>query len=90
MTHSNDNTSERKGKHLSYSERSQIAILKQESYSNRRIAIVLERAPQTINNEIKCGTVTQLKRQKQKGKIYDYLTEIYAVMPDRLLMISSV
>lgn len=77
MTHSNHTTSARKGKHLSYSERSQIAILKQENYSNRRIASVLERAPQTINNEVKRGTVTQLKRQKQKGKVYDYYTEAY-------------
>jgi len=77
MTHSNHTTSARKGKHLSYSERSQIAILKQENYSNRRIANVLERAPQTINNEVKRGTVTQLKRQKQKGKVYDYYTEAY-------------
>ncbi|AYW46904.1 IS30 family transposase [Tetragenococcus osmophilus] len=71
------NSGARKGKHLSYSERSQIAILKQENYSNRRIASVLERAPQTINNEVKRGTVTQLKRQKQKGKVYDYYTEAY-------------
>ncbi|MGO1356521.1 IS30 family transposase [Alkalibacterium gilvum] len=77
MTHSNHTTSARKGKHLSYSERSQIAILKQENYSNRRIASVLERVPQTINNEVKRGTVTQLKRQKQKGKIYDYYTTVY-------------
>ncbi|SIO03405.1 Transposase and inactivated derivatives, IS30 family [Carnobacterium alterfunditum] len=77
MTHSNDNTPARKGKHLSYSERSQIAILKQEDYSNRPIAIVLNRVPQTINNEIKRGTITQLKRQKQKSKIYDYFIRIY-------------
>jgi len=51
--------------------------LKQENYSNRHIAIVLNRVPQTINNEIKYGTFTQLKRQKQKGKIYDRFTEIY-------------
>lgn len=58
MTHFKDNTSARKGKHLSYSERSQIAILKQKDYSNRYIAIALNRVPQTINNEIKCGTIT--------------------------------
>lgn len=77
MTHSNDNTLARKGKHLSYSERSQIAILKTENYSNRQVAKALGRVPQTINNEIKRGTITQLKRQKQNGKIYDYYTTIY-------------
>ncbi|OJF89610.1 IS30 family transposase [Alkalibacterium sp. 20] len=77
MTHSNDNTSVRKGKHLSYSERSQIAILKIEHYSNRQIANVLGRVPQTINNEIHRGTITQLKRQKQKDKVYDYYTTSY-------------
>lgn len=77
MTHSNDNTSARKGKHLSYSERSQIAILKIEHYSNRQIANVLDRVPQTINNEIHRGTITQLKRQKQNGKVYDYYTTCY-------------
>lgn len=77
MTHSNDNTSARKGKHLSYSERSQIAILKVENYSNRQIASVLRRVPQTINNEIHRGMITQLKRQKQKGKVYNYYTKIY-------------
>ncbi|WP_225743711.1 IS30 family transposase [Marinilactibacillus sp. Marseille-P9653] len=77
MTHSNDNTSARKGKHLSYSERSQIAILKTENYSNRQIANALGRVPQTINSEIHRGTITQLKRQKQNGKVYDYYTTIY-------------
>nr|WP_208559060.1 helix-turn-helix domain-containing protein [Marinilactibacillus kalidii] len=77
MTHSNDNTSARKGKHLSYSERSQIAILKTENYSNRQIANALGRVPQTINSEIHRGTITQLKRQKQNGKVYDYYTTSY-------------
>lgn len=77
MTHSNDNTLRRKGKHLSYSERAQIAILKKENYSNRQIAKVIGCVPQTINNEIHRGTITQLKRQKQKGKTYDYYIERY-------------
>lgn len=46
------------GKHLSYSDRTQIAILKTEDYSNRQVAGVLKRALQTINNEIKRGTIT--------------------------------
>ena len=52
MTQTYNNTNLRKGKHLCYSERCQIAILKKESYSNRQIAKVLGRVPQTINNEI--------------------------------------
>ena len=56
MTQTYHNTNLRKGKYLSYSERCQIAIWKKESYSNRQIANVLGRVPQTINNEISRGT----------------------------------
>ncbi|WP_368646214.1 IS30 family transposase [Alkalibacterium putridalgicola] len=77
MTHSNDTTLARKGKHLSYAERVQIAVLKKEDYSNRRIADVIGRVPQTINNEIHRGEINQLKRQKQNGKIYDYYHKVY-------------
>ena len=38
MTQNHDNTVSRKGKHLTYSERCQIAILKKENYSNRQVA----------------------------------------------------
>ncbi len=51
--------------------------LKKVDYSNRKIAKILNRASQTINNEVKRGTITQLKRQKQGGKIYDYYYQIY-------------
>jgi len=77
MTHSNDNTLVRKGKHLSYSERAQIAVLKKEDYSNRHIAKVIGCVAQTINKEVNRGKVTQLKRQKQNGKTYDYYIEQY-------------
>lgn len=77
MTQEQFNTNSRKGKHLSYQERCQIAILKKEGYSNRAIAKSLGRSPQTIHNEVKRGSVTQRKRQKQKGKIYDYTYTIY-------------
>lgn len=50
-----NSTNLRKGKHLSYSERCQITILKKENYSHRQIAKVLGRVPQTINNEIGRG-----------------------------------
>lgn len=83
MTYSNNTTLTRKGKHLSYAERVQIAVLKQENYSNRHIAHILGRAPQTINNEIHRGQVTQLKRQKQNDKIYDYYTSIYDADADQ-------
>ena len=66
MTQTHDNTVSRKGKHLSYSERCQIAILKKEGYSNRQVAKVLGRVPQTINNEIDRGTITQLKHKMEK------------------------
>ncbi|HFN2080424.1 TPA: IS30 family transposase, partial [Enterococcus faecium] len=77
MTQNHDNTVSRKGKHLTYSERCQIAILKKENYSNRQVADVLGCVPQTINNEIKRGTVTQLNRQNQNGKVYDYYHDVY-------------
>lgn len=77
MTQSNDNTLSRKGKHLSYAERAQIAVLRKENYSNRRIAGIIGCAAQTINNEIHRGEITQLKRQKQNGKIYDYYIKVY-------------
>lgn len=67
------NTDSRKGKHLTYQECCQIAILKKEAYS----AKLLGRSPQTIHNEVKKGTITQLKRQKQNGKVYDYPYIIY-------------
>jgi IS30 family transposase len=77
MTQTNSITNLRKGKHLSYRERCQIAILKKESYSNRQVAKILNRAPQTINNEVKRGTITQLKRQKHNRKVYDYYVSVY-------------
>lgn len=78
MTQTKNNIDSRKGKHLSYVERCQIEVLKKEDYSNRQIDRVLERVPQTIHNEIKRGTITQLKRQKQKNKEYDYYDSIYS------------
>lgn len=77
MTQLHDTTESIKGKHLTKDERAQIEILNQEGYSNRAIAKRLERAPQTINNEIKRGTVRQLTRQKQNGKKYDYYHHVY-------------
>ena len=77
MTQNYDNTVSGKGKRLSYSERCQIVILKKEGYSNRQVANVMERVPQSINNEITRGTITQLKRHTQNGKVYDTYYSVY-------------
>src|SRR5699024_12806029 len=77
MTQLHHTTESIKGKHLTKEERAQIEILKLENYSNRDIAARLGRAPQTINNEIKHGTVRQIRRQKQNGKTYDYEYHVY-------------
>ena len=77
MTQTNNTIESRKGTHLSYAERCQIEILNKENYSNRKIADRLGRAPQTINSEIIKGTTTQLRRQEQNGKVYDYYYEVY-------------
>lgn len=52
-------------------------ILRETTYSNREIARVLDRMPQTIRNEIKRSIVHQVKRRKQNGKTYDYYYDIY-------------
>ena len=72
MTQTHSTTSGRKSKHLSFKERSQIELLKEQGHSNRAIARILKRAPQTIHNEIKRGTFKQIRQQKQNGKIYKW------------------
>jgi IS30 family transposase len=79
MTHYENTTQSRKGKHLSYRERAQIEAYKNiEKLSNRAIARKLKRAPQTIHTEVKEGTVKIMKRQKQRGKIYTYYHKEYS------------
>ena len=78
MTQANNTTNSHKGTHLSYKERMTIEVLIQEKYSVRKMSIRLKRTRKTIKNEIDRGTITQLKRQKQNGKIYDYYTEVYS------------
>lgn len=83
MTHVNSNTNSRKGKHLSYEERVKIESYKELGYSNRAIARILKRAPQTINNAIKRGTVRIIKqRQIKNGKVYDYDQYSYSAEAD--------
>lgn len=78
MTQFHDTTESVTGKHLSADERPQIKALKKTHHSNRAIARILDRAPQTIHNETARGTVTQLRRQKHNGKTYDYPYETYS------------
>ncbi|EHZ18098.1 putative transposase-IS1239 [Streptococcus pneumoniae GA13224] len=58
-----------KGKHLTIDNRRLIERWKNENKSNREIAGLLGKAPQTIHNEVKRGTtlLTSEKRAIQKG-----------------------
>ncbi|WP_251870343.1 IS30 family transposase, partial [Enterococcus italicus] len=80
MTHTEHTTQSRKGKHLSFDERQFIAYLKNKlGLSNRAIAKELGRAPQTIHNEIKDGTVDVIKQRQIHGtKQYDYRKTEYS------------
>ncbi len=68
-----------KGKHLTYQERKLIYKWKNEGKSNRQIAKLLGRAPQTINNKIKRGNVLQQIRASKFQYIYqpDYAQNAY-------------
>ena len=78
MTHLNDTmltnllATHRKYAHLTKEERVMIATLKSQGLSNRAIGRQLGVNHQTINNELKRGTVRQIRRQKFNGKTYDY------------------
>ena len=61
MAHTENTIQNRKNKHLSPFERGQIAALHKAGHSNRDIARRLGRVHQTIANELKRGTTTQLK-----------------------------
>ncbi len=68
-----------KNKHLTYQDRKLIYKWKNEGKSNREIARLLGKAPQTINNEIKRGTVLQQVKPHKFRKVYhpDYASKIY-------------
>lgn len=66
MMQLNDTVISNKGQHLSLSERIEIQTMKHLGYSNRRIAQHLGRSHATINNEIKRGTASQVKRVNKK------------------------
>lgn len=83
MTQLKDNTNSRSEKHLTYEERIKIEAYKEQGYSNRKIARILKRAPQTINNAINRGTVRTIKqRQIINNKVYEYDQYTYSADAD--------
>lgn len=68
-----------KGKHLTIDSRRLIERWKKEGKSNREIASLLGKAPQTIHTEIKRGTVLQClgKGRFKKGYSADYAQRSY-------------
>jgi len=70
MAHIENTIQNRKNKHLSPFERGQIAALHNTNHSNREIARRLGRAHQTIANELKRGTTTQLKTGRKAYTAY--------------------
>ena len=61
-----DSTHRQKGQHLTSLERGKVAGFRQAGKSNRWIAAEIGVCPQTINNEIKRGTVDQVKKSNGK------------------------
>ena len=59
-----------KDKHVVLTERRLIERWQSEGISHRQIAALLEKAPQTINNEIKRGFVRQQVRKGRFEKVY--------------------
>src|SRR5690625_4399849 len=83
MTQVNDNINSRAGKHLTYEERVKIEAYKELGYSNRKIARILNRCPQTINNAVNRGTVRTIKqRQIHNDKVYEYDQHTYSAEAD--------
>lgn len=76
MTQANNNSESLKSKHLTRGEMERIQAYKAIKLSNRKIAKILGRSPQTINNAIKTGTIIQRRQQKQNGKTYTYYDEV--------------
>ena len=68
-----------KGKHLTMDNRRLIERWKNENMSNRKIAGLLGKAPQTINNEVNRGTTLQQVRKGLYKKVYsaDYAQTVY-------------
>lgn len=62
MEHQNHNTESRKNKHLNFKERITIELRLKDGFSAYRIAKELKRPINTILNEIRRGTTTQIKQ----------------------------
>ena len=77
MTQVNTITKSHKGTDLTYAEMKQIEAYKKIELSHREIGRLLERSPQTINDNVKKGTVLQVNKQIQNGKAYFYEKEVY-------------
>lgn len=80
MTQTENTTELLKGKHLTYKEQVKIEALRSldTPVSGNKIAEYLGCARQTIHMEIKDGTIRQIRKQKQNGKIYEYEFHIYS------------
>lgn len=90
MTQVYNNTNSRTGKHLTYEERIKIEAYKELGYSNRKIARILNRAPQTINNAINRGTVRTIKqRQVHNDKVYEYDQYSYSADADHQIYLRN-
>ena len=61
MDYTNNTTESRKNKHLNFEERMTIQIRLKDGFSPYKIAKELKRPLKTIQNEIKRGTVPQIK-----------------------------
>lgn len=68
-----------KGKYLTINSRRLIERWKKEGKSNREIASLLGKAPQTIHTEIKCGTVRKCLGKGRFKEVYygDYAQQSY-------------
>jgi IS30 family transposase len=79
MPQENHTTNGSKYTHLSFEERVIIQTLKNQGNSNRNIAKILRRAPQTINKEINRASKTYVKRSNTKGaKYHAYPCRLYS------------
>ncbi|CKB88822.1 IS1239%2C transposase%2C putative [Streptococcus pneumoniae] len=81
-----------KGKHLTIDSRRLIERWKKEGKSNREIASLLGKAPQTIHTEIKRGTVRQCLGKGRFKEVYsaDYAQQSYENNRKRSVRKSSV
>ena len=70
MAQAQNNTQKLTYKHLSFEERQLIEVWHNRGDSNREIGKRLGRHHQTINNELKRGTTTQIKENKKTRQLY--------------------